>query len=101
MKRKKVLGLPYDSLAKEFVSIAFTYDSKYLIAIVGEPDWLMLYYNWEKGKVESQTRANNPSAIHGPVYQVSIAFFDFVYTLLFLIFNLFKRNQLDSGILVL
>ncbi|XP_046661792.1 cilia- and flagella-associated protein 57 [Homalodisca vitripennis] len=71
MKRKKILGLPYESTAKEFVSIAFTFDNRYLVAIVGEPDWMMLYYNWEKGKVESQTRANNPPANPGPVYQVA------------------------------
>ncbi|XP_054279032.1 cilia- and flagella-associated protein 57-like [Macrosteles quadrilineatus] len=70
MKRKKVLGLPYESSAKEFVSIAFTFDSRYLVAVVGEPDWMMLFYNWEKGKVESQTRANNPPANTGPVTQV-------------------------------
>lgn len=78
MKRKKVLGLPHESSAKEFASIAFTFDSKYLVAIVGEPDWIMLYYNWEKGKVESQTRANNPPANTGPVTQVGSTYFTLV-----------------------
>lgn len=53
-----------------FVSIAFTFDSKYLVAVTGDPNWTMVYYNWEKGKVESQTRANIPPTNPGPVTQV-------------------------------
>lgn len=72
LKRRKVLGLPYESAAKEFVSIAFTCDSKNLIAITGEPDMMFLCYNWEKGKVESHTKANVPPGIMGPVTQVFV-----------------------------
>ncbi|KAM3967911.1 testes of unusual size [Aphomia sociella] len=61
-KRRKILTVPFEnSTAKEFACVQFTYDSKYLVAITGEPDWYLYYYNWDKGKVESHAKAQNPS----------------------------------------
>ncbi|XP_046965131.1 cilia- and flagella-associated protein 57 [Vanessa cardui] len=61
-KRRKILTVPFEnSTACEFACIQFTYDSKYLVAITGEPDWYLYYYNWDKGKVESHAKAQNPS----------------------------------------
>ncbi|XP_022822197.1 cilia- and flagella-associated protein 57 isoform X2 [Spodoptera litura] len=61
-KRRKILTVPFEnSQAREFACIQFTYDSKYLVAITGEPDWYLYYYNWDKGKVESHAKAQNPS----------------------------------------
>ncbi|XP_028156155.1 cilia- and flagella-associated protein 57 [Ostrinia furnacalis] len=61
-KRRKILTVPFEnSTAREFACVQFTYDSKYLVAITGEPDWYLYYYNWDKGKVESHAKAQNPS----------------------------------------
>ncbi|XP_063616617.1 cilia- and flagella-associated protein 57 isoform X2 [Cydia splendana] len=61
-KRRKILTVPFEnSTAREFACLQFTFDSKYLVAITGEPDWYLYYYNWDKGKVESHAKAQNPS----------------------------------------
>ncbi|KAL0901492.1 hypothetical protein ABMA27_006736 [Loxostege sticticalis] len=61
-KRRKILTVPFEnSTAREFACVQFTYDSKYIVAITGEPDWYLYYYNWDKGKVESHAKAQNPS----------------------------------------
>ncbi|XP_053620233.1 cilia- and flagella-associated protein 57 isoform X1 [Plodia interpunctella] len=61
-KRRKILTVPFEnSTAKEFACVQFTFDSKYLVAITGEPDWWLYYYNWDKGKVESHAKAQNPN----------------------------------------
>lgn len=61
-KRRKILTVPFEnSTAREFACIQFSYDSKYLVAVTGEPDWYLYYYNWDKGKVESHAKAQNPS----------------------------------------
>ncbi|XP_039288105.1 cilia- and flagella-associated protein 57 isoform X2 [Nilaparvata lugens] len=71
LKKKKVLGLPYESSVRQFASVCFTHDSKYVLAVTGDPDWMMLQYNWVKGKVETSVKANNPPASPGPVMQVA------------------------------
>ncbi|KMQ89315.1 wd repeat-containing protein 65 [Lasius niger] len=61
LKRKKLLGIPFDVPGvTRFTSMGFTFDSKNLVAITGEPDQTMLFYNWEKGKVESTFKLANP-----------------------------------------
>ncbi|XP_041975861.1 cilia- and flagella-associated protein 57 isoform X1 [Aricia agestis] len=61
-KRRKILTVPFEnSTAREFACLQFTHDSKYLVAVTGEPDWYLYYYNWDKGKVESHAKAQNPS----------------------------------------
>ncbi|XP_032681142.1 cilia- and flagella-associated protein 57-like [Odontomachus brunneus] len=61
LKRKKLLGIPYEATGvTKFSCMAFTHDNKNLAAITGEPDQTMLFYNWEKGKVESTYKVANP-----------------------------------------
>ncbi|GBP75293.1 Cilia- and flagella-associated protein 57 [Eumeta japonica] len=70
-KRRKILTVPFEnSTAREFACVQFTFDSKYLVAITGEPDWYLYYYNWDKGKVESHAKAQNPSG-QGTITAVS------------------------------
>ncbi|KAI8809706.1 WD40-repeat-containing domain protein [Cladochytrium replicatum] len=38
-------------ISKSFTSIAFSYDSKYVAAQMGGPEWLLHFYSWEKGKL--------------------------------------------------
>ncbi|XP_067892983.1 cilia- and flagella-associated protein 57 isoform X2 [Heterodontus francisci] len=66
-RKRKSLSVN-DLLAQEFVSIAFSPDSKYLIAQSGKPDWTLIYWLWKKQKIigvmKTTTNAN-------PIYQVS------------------------------
>ncbi|CAK9808395.1 Cilia- and flagella-associated protein 57 [Anthophora plagiata] len=66
LKRKKLLGIPYDAPGvTRFTCIGFSFDNRYLVAVTGEPDQTMLFYNWEKGKIESSIKvgSQNPLAI--------------------------------------
>eukprot|EP00055_Hartaetosiga_balthica_P003769 m.8941 g.8941 ORF g.8941 m.8941 type:complete len:1202 (-) comp3312_c0_seq1:127-3732(-) len=49
LKKRKYLS---DSTSEctEFVSMAFSPDSKYLVTLGGKPDWLMHYWAWEKSQ---------------------------------------------------
>ncbi|KYN06041.1 PREDICTED: cilia- and flagella-associated protein 57 [Cyphomyrmex costatus] len=61
LKRRKLLGIPFDAPGvTRFTCLGFTFDSKNLVAITGEPDQTMLFYNWEKGKIESTFKLANP-----------------------------------------
>lgn len=61
LKRKKLLGIPFDAPGvTRFTCLDFTFDNKNLAAITGEPDLTMLFFNWEKGKVESIYKLANP-----------------------------------------
>ncbi|KAL0105366.1 hypothetical protein PUN28_016788 [Cardiocondyla obscurior] len=60
LKRRKLLGIPFEAPGvTKFTCLDFTFDSKYIVAITGEPDQTMLFYNWEKGKVESIYKLSN------------------------------------------
>lgn len=68
LKKKKTLTVP-EMTADCFVSLAFSPDSKYLIAQTCYPDYLLVYFAWEKAKVMAQLRTSAQS--HLPVYHVS------------------------------
>lgn len=62
LQLKKSLTVPFEEITStEFIAVQFTWDSTYLVGIVGEPDWMLYYYNWQDGKIESQTKALNPN----------------------------------------
>ncbi|XP_017782730.1 PREDICTED: cilia- and flagella-associated protein 57 [Nicrophorus vespilloides] len=71
-KKKKQIILPTDKevQAKEIVAITFTYDSKNLVIVTGEPEWCMYVYKVEKGKLETTSRANNSNGT-GTVVQIA------------------------------
>lgn len=64
-KRKVLTGgeIPVD----EFVCVAFSPDSKYLIGQAGGPDWTLFLWMWEKKKVMATVKTSNS----GPINQVS------------------------------
>lgn len=70
-RRRKVLSST-DVQSAEFVSLAFSPDSKYLVAQGGRPDWTLLYYTWEKSKVMASIRTSQPQGKEAApqVYQV-------------------------------
>lgn len=64
LKRKKLLGIPFNAPdVTKFTCMSFTFDNKNLAVITGEPDQTMLFYNWEKGKVESMFKLGNSQNI--------------------------------------
>ncbi|KAL4237175.1 Cilia- and flagella-associated protein 57 [Mactra antiquata] len=69
LRKRKVLSSP-DVAAAEYVSLAFSPDSKYLVAQGGKPDYTLLYWTWEKSKVMAVTKTSNPQT-NPPIYQVS------------------------------
>ncbi|KAM9501173.1 cilia- and flagella-associated protein 57 [Clarias gariepinus] len=64
-KRKVLTG--GDITVQEFVCMAFSSDSKYLLGQGGGPDWTLFYWMWEKNRVMATVKSTNS----GPVYQVS------------------------------
>jgi len=69
LKKRKILSST-EVQSVEFVSLAFSPDSKYLVAQGGAPDWTLLYWAWEKSKVMASTKSSSPQT-NAPVYQVS------------------------------
>lgn len=55
-----------ESQAQEFTSLAFSPDSKYLITQGGRPDWILVYWGWEKSKLMAtfKTAAQQTNTIH-------------------------------------
>ncbi|XP_076604319.1 cilia and flagella associated protein 57 [Chaetodon auriga] len=66
-RRRKVLTTG-DMLVQEFVCMAFSPDSKYLIGQTGGPDWVLIFWLWEKQKVLATVKTSNSN---NPVTQVS------------------------------
>uniref|UniRef100_H2ZKC6 Cilia- and flagella-associated protein 57 n=1 Tax=Ciona savignyi TaxID=51511 RepID=H2ZKC6_CIOSA len=67
-KKRKTLSAP-ELQTSEFVSLAFSPDSKYLIAQGSRPEWMLVYWAWEKSKIMATMKTTNQSG--QPVYQVS------------------------------
>nr|CAB3267722.1 WD repeat-containing protein 65 [Phallusia mammillata] len=67
-KKRKTLTAP-DLQTHEFVSLAFSPDSKYLIAQGARPEWMLVYWAWEKSKIMATMKTTNQTG--QPVYQVS------------------------------
>lgn len=67
-KKRKTLTIP-EMTAQSFVSLAFSPDSKYLIGQSTHPDWLLVYWGWEKGKIMASIKTSAQAAL--PVYQIS------------------------------
>ena len=59
--KKRQINLPADkeSCAYKFTAVAFTFDSKFLMCVTGEPDWTLYAFKSDKGKLESTGKANN------------------------------------------
>ncbi|ELT90948.1 hypothetical protein CAPTEDRAFT_196345 [Capitella teleta] len=69
LRKRKILSSP-EVQSEEYVSLAFSPDSKYLVAQGGRPDWTLLYWTWEKSKVMASTKTTNPQT-NAPIYQVT------------------------------
>ncbi|XP_048457939.1 cilia- and flagella-associated protein 57 isoform X3 [Rhincodon typus] len=65
-RKKKSLSVN-DLHAQEFISIAFSPDSKYLIAQSGTPDWTLIYWLWKKQKIIGVMKTTTNT---NPIYQI-------------------------------
>lgn len=66
-RKRKVLTAG-DTPVQEFVCMAFSPDSKYLIGQSGAPEWVLILWLWEKHKVLATVKTSNSN---NPVNQVS------------------------------
>ena len=71
-KRRKILQSDLIK-SSEVVSITFSSDSKYLLAQGGAPDYILIYWSWEKGKVMAnvEVKPSIGALAHVTVNQVS------------------------------
>ena len=69
LRKRKVLSFA-EMQTQEYVALAFSPDSKYLISQGSRPDWMLLYWAWEKGKVMASIKSSNQQ--NNPLYQASI-----------------------------
>ncbi len=69
LRKRKILS-SNEVQSTEYVSLAFSPDSKYLVAQGGRPDWTLLYWTWEKSKVMASTKTTNPQT-NPPIHQVN------------------------------
>ncbi|XP_007573404.1 cilia- and flagella-associated protein 57-like [Poecilia formosa] len=67
--KKKVLTAG-DFLVQEFLCMAFSPDSKYLIGQSGAPEWLLIFWSWEKNKVLATLKTTNSN---NPISQISFS----------------------------
>ncbi|KAG7229689.1 hypothetical protein INR49_012736, partial [Caranx melampygus] len=66
--RKRKTLTAGEMLLQEFVCMAFSPDSKYLIGQTGGPDWMLILWLWEKQKVLASVKTSNSN---NPVTQIS------------------------------
>lgn len=68
LKRRKQLTTT-EAGSKEYVSMSFSADGKMLLAQGGAPEWNLVLWVWEKGKVISTVKSTNQQ--NAPIYSVS------------------------------
>ncbi|XP_074077759.1 cilia- and flagella-associated protein 57 [Macrotis lagotis] len=66
-RKRKVLN-NFEFAVRKFINLAFSPDSKYLVAQTGIPESNLVYWMWEKQKVMAIVRTDAQS---NPIYQVS------------------------------
>ena len=76
LRKRKILSPP-DIQSDEFISLAFSPDSKYLATQSAAPDWSLLYWTWEKAKVMSSVKTSNPQG-SAAVNQVRAAYLSLI-----------------------
>lgn len=66
-----------DLTLSRYVCIDFTFDSRYIICVSGEPDWTLFCFKCDVGRLESFAKANNANGT-GTVLQVKTTCLDFL-----------------------
>ena len=65
-RAKKPLSFP-ELGSREIVSLAFSADSKFCLTQGGAPEWTLVSWQWEKGKVVASAKVSNASG--APIHQ--------------------------------
>lgn len=73
-KKRKIL-VTSDCLSQEYISMAFAprQERKFLITMGSKPDWVLVFWQWDRPRVISTARVSN----NDPVYQVSFNILDY------------------------
>ncbi|KAJ8986164.1 hypothetical protein NQ317_005638 [Molorchus minor] len=71
-RKKRTILLPQDKeiYANRYVTLDFSFDSKYLMCVTGEPDWMMYCFRCDKGRLESSCKAINTNGV-GTVHKMA------------------------------
>jgi cilia- and flagella-associated protein 57 len=70
LKRRRLLTT-LESSSKEFVSVAFSQDAKFLVALGGAPDFTLVVWIWEKAKYVASVKLQPPPNV--AIYACSFA----------------------------
>eukprot|EP00744_Colponema_vietnamica_P001225 GILI01002055.1.p1 GENE.GILI01002055.1~~GILI01002055.1.p1 ORF type:complete len:1251 (-),score=376.19 GILI01002055.1:222-3974(-) len=68
MKKRKMLSTP-EVQSREFVSICFSQENKFLLTQGGAPDWTLVYWAWDKVKPTAFIKVSNAQG--APIYNCS------------------------------
>lgn len=74
--KKKTLIHP-ECQSNEFISVSFAtnLENKYLCTMSGAPDWILIYWQWDKQRVLATVSVDKAS-VNSPIYDISINPFD-------------------------
>lgn len=64
------LSILVELKSNSIVKMKFTHDDSFLIALTGDPDHVMYYFDWKMSKLDSHVQIINPPKIVGPVNDV-------------------------------
>ncbi|KAJ3149277.1 Cilia- and flagella-associated protein 57 [Geranomyces michiganensis] len=71
-KKRRVLNASENCASKEFVSLSFSSDTKYLAAQGGAPDWQLHFYVWEKGKLLATISTSSIEEDDGSSHEMTV-----------------------------
>eukprot|EP00742_Colponemidia_sp_Colp-10_P003011 GILJ01003213.1.p1 GENE.GILJ01003213.1~~GILJ01003213.1.p1 ORF type:complete len:1307 (+),score=279.75 GILJ01003213.1:41-3922(+) len=93
MKKRKMLQTT-ECQSKEFVSVCFSQENKFLLTLGGAPDWTLVYWAWDKVKPTAHVKVSNAQG--APIYQCSFNPMD--STLVCVVGNgIFKYFRVQEG----
>eukprot|EP00753_Platysulcus_tardus_P007913 PLAT15528.6.p1 GENE.PLAT15528.6~~PLAT15528.6.p1 ORF type:complete len:1283 (+),score=804.90 PLAT15528.6:80-3928(+) len=68
LRKRKTLASA-DIFPRDYVSMCFSADNRYLLTQGGAPDWTLICWQWDKNKVVASTKSSNVSG--APIHEVS------------------------------
>ncbi|GAB5362526.1 hypothetical protein AAMO2058_000804800 [Amorphochlora amoebiformis] len=68
-KKTRPTIFPTDMKSKEIVCMAMSLDGQKLLTLGGAPDWMLINWQWNKGRILQKTKISNPSG--AKIYQCS------------------------------
>ena len=71
LRKKKVLTTT-EVQSKQYVSLAFSPDSKFLVSQGARPDWTLVYWSWEKTNKLPMASIRTSTNVSNEVYQVGV-----------------------------